>query len=418
MKSKVLTILLSVFVAFGLWLYVVTVEHTQIEMTFYNIPVNWNGEEIMQERDLRLVDRNMTISMKLYGNRSVLNKLKSSDIIVLADLSHISEAGEKHLNYTVDYSGVANNSIDIVDQPASIDVQVARWMDKTIPVQVETTGDLGDTGMTGVRYEIDSEKIAWDLPTVDISGPYEVVENITAAKVFANMSGKTATVEDRMNLVLCDQNGNRVGDVSSVYVSDGGSTMVTIPVRAAKEITLDMEILENDTLLTAEDVTITVNPNIMTIYGSLADVQAYPAVYQLGQISLKDLVEGFVDREFPVSLPEGLSCNITSAKVTLEVSKMVTQTVTVNKVTWGDKDKWSTEMDPHNEPIEVEIVYMESAPVEEKYLVATIYHNVNLTQCPVEITVTNGVAFRIVGMPTVKVSYVPRMVAEEIGVEA
>ena len=55
MKNKVLAILLSVFVAFGLWLYVVTVEHTQIELTFYNIPVNWNGEEGMNERNLRLV---------------------------------------------------------------------------------------------------------------------------------------------------------------------------------------------------------------------------------------------------------------------------------------------------------------------------------------------------------------------------
>ena len=44
MKNKVLTALFSLAVAFGLWLYVITVVSPGSEATFYNIPVVFQGE--------------------------------------------------------------------------------------------------------------------------------------------------------------------------------------------------------------------------------------------------------------------------------------------------------------------------------------------------------------------------------------
>lgn len=330
MKSKVLTILLSVFVAFALWLYVVTVEHTQVEMTFYNIPVNWSGEDVMEERDLKLTDRNMTISMKLYGNRSVLNKLKSSDIIVLADLTHISEAGEKKLSYDVRFSGVASETIEIVDRPSSIDVQVARWMDRTIPVMVNTEGLVLSPDVGDIHFEIDKDQITHDLLAVDISGPYEVVEKITQAVVFPEMNvDKDTDIRERLNLALCDKDGKRVSDVSSVYVSQGGSTLVTIPVAAVKDVALEMDILENDSLLTKDDILLTLSQTTVTIRGSLDALQNYPSVYKLGQISLKDLTEGFDEKPFAIVLPEGIRCDVESVNVTLRVPEISAQTIQV-----------------------------------------------------------------------------------------
>lgn len=315
MKNKILTILLSLFVGFGLWLYVVTVEHTQIEMTYYNIPVNWDGEDVLENKDLRLEDREMTISMKLYGNRSVLNKLKSSDIIVLADLRHISEAGEKHLNYTVSYSGVVDNSIEIVDKPASINVKVARWMDKTIPVTVQTSGKLGDTAESdknqGIHYVIDTNGVTSELKTVDISGPYEQVDSVKEAKIFVDMTGKTDSYEQRMTMSLCDAKGNPIPNVSSIYVSDGGSTLVTVPLLAEKEVALSI-FAEGDGVLTQGDVDIKITPAKIKVRGSLEDIRDYGAAYVLPEIKLKDEKTEYT---FTVLLPGDLECDVNQVKV-------------------------------------------------------------------------------------------------------
>ena len=41
MKNKVLAILMSVVVAFGLWMYVITVVSPESEKTYYDIPSHY-----------------------------------------------------------------------------------------------------------------------------------------------------------------------------------------------------------------------------------------------------------------------------------------------------------------------------------------------------------------------------------------
>ena len=340
MKSKVWTILLSVFVAFGLWMYVTTVEHTQIEMTFYNIPVNWAGEEVMNDRDLQLVDRNMTISMKLYGNRSVLNKMKSSDIVVLADLSHITEAGEKHLDYSVNYSGVANNSIDIVDKPASINVQVAQWKDIAVNVEVVIEGEdaLKDTGIGGIKYVINGDGVA---KPVNISGPIEVVNRVSKAQVTVNMAGKDATVEEQMTVTLFDADGNQIVD-DRIYKEN---TLVTVPVAAEKTIQLVIPVDPGDLLLAGDPKPVfsVVKDGIaehiteVTVRGPLKAVQLVNAENILGnkKIVLKNDVKEY-EETIALNLPAEVRCvQGTAVTVRLDIPWLLNIPFGLNQVTLG-----------------------------------------------------------------------------------
>ena len=49
MKSKFMTLLLSVAIAFGLWIYVITVEQPESQKTYYDIPVVLQNESILAE---------------------------------------------------------------------------------------------------------------------------------------------------------------------------------------------------------------------------------------------------------------------------------------------------------------------------------------------------------------------------------
>ena len=87
MKNKAIAFLLSLLVALGMWLYVVTYISPESEAMFYNIPVVFEGETVLStERNLMVTGiSTTTVNMKISGNRSDLNKLNSSNIIVKVD---------------------------------------------------------------------------------------------------------------------------------------------------------------------------------------------------------------------------------------------------------------------------------------------------------------------------------------------
>ena len=84
MKNKIVAFLFSLLVSLGMWLYVVNYISPETEATFYNIPVVFEGETVLNtERNLMVTDiSTTTVNMKISGNRSDLNKLNSSNIIV------------------------------------------------------------------------------------------------------------------------------------------------------------------------------------------------------------------------------------------------------------------------------------------------------------------------------------------------
>ena len=106
MKSKIVYALLSLLISFGLWVYVITVVTPESEQTFYNIPVVFSNEAILNDNGLMVLsEQDPTVTVKLKGNRSDLNNLKNSDITVLADLSKVDGTGEKRLSYSVAWPG-------------------------------------------------------------------------------------------------------------------------------------------------------------------------------------------------------------------------------------------------------------------------------------------------------------------------
>ena len=95
-KNKIYSMILSVMVAFGLWLYVVNNVSSEMDATFNNIPVVREGESVLKERNLMVTNiSHEVVSLNLFGSRDDLNKVDSSNTSVKIDLSNIQEPGEK-----------------------------------------------------------------------------------------------------------------------------------------------------------------------------------------------------------------------------------------------------------------------------------------------------------------------------------
>ena len=71
MKRKIIYALLSVVIAFGLWIYVITTVSPEWEETYYNIPVVLNNETVLHDNGLMLLEEQTpTVTLKLSGKRS------------------------------------------------------------------------------------------------------------------------------------------------------------------------------------------------------------------------------------------------------------------------------------------------------------------------------------------------------------
>ena len=117
MKSKIGALLLSLAIAFGLWFYVITVVSPESEDTFYDIPIVLNGESILNDRGLMILSgKNQTVDLKLEGYRTDLSNLNKANIILLADLSQITTAGEHKLSYDISYSISQSGPLTVLEQ--------------------------------------------------------------------------------------------------------------------------------------------------------------------------------------------------------------------------------------------------------------------------------------------------------------
>ena len=78
-KNKLYSIILSVVVAFALWLYVINNVSEKADWHFYNIPVVRAGESVLSERNLMITDgMDATVDLDVSGNRSDISKLNRS----------------------------------------------------------------------------------------------------------------------------------------------------------------------------------------------------------------------------------------------------------------------------------------------------------------------------------------------------
>lgn len=324
MKSKVLTALLSVLLAFTLWSYVITVEQPESEETFYNVPVVLDGGTILSERSLMITsETNLTVTLKLSGNRSDLNKLRSSDITVLADLTKIYEAGEKSLAYDISFPGdVQNSAIEVVSrEPDNITLTVVEWASKEIPVEVEFLGSVPED------YVADKQDMVLDADSVAITGPKEVVDRIAKAVVCPDLTGRTETFTESYRYTLCDAADQPVEDVSAITTNQG-EIGITLGIQKVQDVALTYQVIDGGGL-TAEDVTISMEYQSITVAGSTADLAGLTEVF-LGVIDLGTMTENGV-LTFNVALPEGVSnlSGINEITVAVTLPEVETRSYTV-----------------------------------------------------------------------------------------
>jgi len=246
MKNKVITALVSVAIAFGLWLYVVTVVSPGFENTYSDIPVVIQNESLLEERGLMIVKNNTpTVTLHLIGNRIDLNKLNRSNITVTVDASRIAEAGQQNISYSIVYPDtIVDDSISAQKSPNSITLVVEERISKTVDVVVDYTGQLED------EFSIDKDNAVKSVEVINVTGPKSVVDKITQARISVDLAGRKQSISQDFAYTLCDENNRPIE--SDKIITDVQTVNLSVKIQMQKTIPLKLEFIAGGGL--SEDI--------------------------------------------------------------------------------------------------------------------------------------------------------------------
>lgn len=324
-KNKLLTLLLSVVVAFALWMYVISVVSPESEETFYNVPVYFEGEGYLEKEKLVIVGERPTVTLKLTGNRSDLSKLDASKIYVSADVSMIYKTGKHKLAYDVDYmvDNIADGAIGVLSQdPGTVIVNVERLVkDEPFAVEVVPEGELKSS------YKIHEMRCSVD--EVLVTGPASVVDKIDQVRIDVDVNGKSESfTKEEQRFTFYDD--GKVMDVSQLTLNVETAN-ATIIVHKTKEVTLSVE-KRYGAGVTKENSTVTISPKTVEVsYLETDDAVKVPDVLNIGTIDLSRNLDS-LPKTFPIQISgfEGVY-EMAEARVTVELLEFQEKQLEISK---------------------------------------------------------------------------------------
>lgn len=327
MKNKLLTLLLSLVIAFGLWLYVITVVNPGSDQTYYNIPIVLQNDSALTERGLMITTQEIpTVTLHLSGNRSDLNSINSGNITLMADLSKIYDTGIQSLSYQIYYPGdISNNAFTVLSQtPRLIEVNVERRISKEIPVITNFTGAVPE------GFICDTQNPVLDISTVTVTGPSPVIDQIDMAMINVDLTDRTESIYESFRYTLCDSTGEPVD--ASLVVTDAGEISVSVRIRRTKEVPLVLTVV-NGGGATESTSDIKIEPATILVSGNEA-VLADLTEINLGTVNLAELTEEMANMSYAIRTPEGVENlnGIEEAEVTIRFPSLRSVTFRVTDI--------------------------------------------------------------------------------------
>ena len=324
MKSKIWQMVLSVAIAFALWMYVVSTVSPEYEETFYDIPVSYQND-VLEERDLMIVSDTPTVTLKLKGNRSDLNQLNANNITILVNLAAIQAPGTQMLQYTVSFPGnFPSNAFEPLSQtPNLLQLKVENKIKKAVPIVLEYIGSVPE------GFIADKDNPVMDASVVEISGPESSVELIHHASIQVDLTNREDSIVGAFNYVLCDETGEPVD--AEMVTTNLEEVNLSVKIQAMKEVPLVLNIVDGGGA-TKDTCHVELSKESIWVSGMESRLRELTAV-ELGTVDLAELKEETNTLTFDVILPEGVTnaSGVTEVTATISFPELGTKKLTISQ---------------------------------------------------------------------------------------
>lgn len=392
-RSKIFYALLSMVIAFGLWLYVDTVDTPAFTDTIYGIPVTFTGETALNERQLILASQpNATVDLTLTGNRSDVVKCDKSNITIKVDLSKIYEEGVHNLEYTYSFpADVPSNAFTVENKyPGTIAVAVAKWDRKEVPVSVVCEGTVPD------GFIADTENVVKDYPMVAVQGPRAVVEQIEAAVITVDLTDQKESISQSYRYTLVDANGDAV-DAEQIEVNVE-EVHLDVKIQCVKDVKLIINMVDGGGA-TATTAVLDYEPKTIKVAGSEAVLEDLDEI-ELGSVNLAEYLEA---TELTFSIPEleGVTnlSGVTEITAKLSFPSLVIREFTIEEFQIANlPEGMKAELITEKLPIKIRGLFGDMSRLEVEDITATVdFTGAQIGTSTFKVTVTFGETFQQLG---------------------
>lgn len=288
---KILALVFSI----ALWMIVVNVDDPEQTKTF-TATVQVINENVLtdQGKYYTLTDGN-TVSFRVTAQRSVLERLSSSDFTATADMNYLEDDERIPVDITVNRYA---SSVRISAQRLYLKVEVGDEMDARFSVRGETTGDPAD------GFAVDEVSVVPNV--ISVRGPAEYVSKIESVRAYCDVTGRNMDTSETVVPVFYDADGKEV-DTTRLQV--GVDTVdVYVEIVSVKEVPIVVE--TSGSLADGLELTgITTDPATVMIKGESSELNRVTNItIPASVISLSDITQDLTTTvDITSYLPEGVT---------------------------------------------------------------------------------------------------------------
>ena len=293
-RKNIGSFFLALLLAIGVWAAAVNASDPNEELLYPGtIPV----EIVGQNTDLLITNAYAEqIKLTLRAPRSIWSELiaDKESIHIILDLAGL-DAGEHSLVPQVQIGIQPTRIISL--SPATIDITLEELSTRTLPIEIEITGE------PSIGFQTGSLRLSADEAT--ISGPKSLVEQVSKVRASYNLNDAREDIDKTLSLDIVDAEGKTVRGVDfspeelrlRIPINQqGGYRDMIVKVGVVGEIA-DLYRLTN----------ISFSPLVVTIYSTDAQlISALPGVIETESLDIEGLDEDIAVR-LKLILPENVS---------------------------------------------------------------------------------------------------------------
>ena len=386
LDSKILYMVLSIVLTVGLWCYVAGTDGTPSDELYRNVPVVFDGLDILTDRGLMIVNTNVTTNVTLRATPAVHTRLNqganNGDLTVTARVSGISEAGSHSIAYTVNLpANVSDSDVNLISTTTRgnvVTITAARYLSRKIPLEGVFKGSAAEGYLAG-----SADDFQFSPGEIVISGRAEEVNQVHHALITVDRENLTETVREEYPFQLIGASGDELKGLD--ITCDVDTVYTTFPIRATAEIPLKIVLIpggglgENDV-----SVELSSTDSIMVAGGkdAVAALVSEGAI-TLGRVDLASIRDGD-ERTFSIPLDDGLEnlSGVSEIKATFTIKKqVVSKTFAVTKFqTRNEPEGWNVEIVTKEVSVEIRGTRkLMDELIEENIRVVVDLQNINLS---------------------------------------
>ena len=326
-NSKIFWAIVSLLCSLLLWGYVSGQDSKEATMMITGIQVEFTGEDALAARSMSVYDLDTsTVNIRVKANRSVLSKLKSSEIKAVLDVGGIKQPNDMSWTYDIEFPDyIDKNNIQILSRsPERINFTVEKNTTKTVDVKGEFDGNFAE-GIAADAIPV------FEPATITLEGRESALNNIECAWVsFGDpdlVIDSTYSIDKSFSLI--DANGKACA-TTDIKMS-ANFVKATQPILKTKEVPLTVKLVPSGGI-TKDECIVNIEPANIKIAGDSLLLDNISEIV-IGEINLAS-VDGDYSNTFEIPLDEGIQNvnGIKDASVKITVSATHTKTFTTDNI--------------------------------------------------------------------------------------